>query len=285
MRLRIGPAGPLYDAPFQADYPAPERFGRVLDFVAGHGFGAYGLSTQAHLAGHFLEWRQASLPGIDVHYLNLVTHPLDSPTFSRGGWRVHASAALQARRLHDAATGGMSSYTILSPGTDVPWDLLVREAGLARDSTPGVPLHYMNGPPGSVLGNVETLLDFCRDAQVAPTLHAGNQYLAGHVMDAEAWSRILKRVDGPILALYGAYSGEAPTRGLGSFGPGAKPPALPLLAALRGLGRDATLLVQGDRPEADAWGVGCAWAQVAGLDAPVLGNQFRFLHRRVMVPS
>lgn len=298
LKTRIGPLGQLYDAPFQADLVAPRRFATVADFLVGHGFRTYGLSTQTRIHPSQLPaWRQcAADAGLDVQLVSTVSNPLDSPTFTDGQVRLHASAEVHARRHEQAAAGGMKSYTIISPTTSaVTLDDLAREVGYIRDRTKGnrVTLRYMNGPTGtSLLPDLDKLLEFCTDNDVRPTLHGGLDFaVTGRQRSVDEWRMLLKAAGPETLLCYANYRPD-PAGGLGisiyDDESTASPQATPILqAALEA--RNTTVLVQGDRPEADALGVMRTQAELEGRDIGELlsGLSFRQKHRRVasLVPG
>lgn len=289
LQARIGPLGQLYDAPFQTDVPAAERFGKVLDFVVGHGFPVYGLTTKTHIHSSHLPTfaecaRQAHL---DVHYL-AHTHPLDSPPFG-DGHRLHASAAVQSRRLHHARLGKMASFTMVPPkATTCTRAELEAEVGTVRDHADSAQdLRIMNGPPGHLLANVEELLDFTRSVGIDPTINLSNEFLAtGVARELDQWSTILSKVPAGTLFCYANYRvkpGMAPKLTIYNDDSDASPPIRPLLAAALAKNIHPVILVQGDRPEADALGVMRAQAALEGADmASIQGNlKLTRLHRRV----
>jgi hypothetical protein len=288
LQARIGPLGQLYDAPFQPDVPAAERFGKVLDFVTGHGFPVYGLTTKTHIHSSHLPIfaecaRQAHL---EVHYL-AHTHPLDAPPF-RDGHRLHASTAVQVRRLQHARLGEMASFTLVPPkATACTLDELEAEVGAVRDQADGTHVRVMNGPSGHLLANVEALLDFCHGAGVEPTVNVSNDYLAtGAVRDEDQWSTVLNRIPAGSLFCYANYRvkpGMAPKITIYNDDSDASPPIRPLLSAALTKNLHPIILVQGDRPEADALGVLRAQAALEGADMAGLQGNLRLtrLHRRV----
>jgi hypothetical protein len=287
LQARIGPLGQLYDAPFQTDVPAAERFGKVLDFVVGHGFPVYGLTTKTRLHHSQLPTfstcaRQA---GLEVHCITH-THPMDSPAIGR---RLHASAAMQAQRLRHARSGGMATLTLLPPKAGAcTLDEFAREVATVRDQFEDRhDLRVMNGPPGRLVATVEDLTDFCRQAQVSPTVHVSHDYFArGSARSIDEWKAIVGSLPPEPLLCYANYRvlpGSPPRLTIYNDDSDATPPIRPLLEAAFARAIHPTILVQGDRPEADALGVLRAAAAVEGADLAAIQHDLKLtrLHRRV----
>lgn len=287
LQARIGPLGQLYDAPFQTDVPAAERFGRVLDFVVGHGFQVYGFSTKTHLHHSQLPTfstctRQA---GLEVHCV-AHTHPMDSPAIGR---RLHASTAMQAQRLRYARAGGMATLTLLPPKVGAcTTDEFAREVATVRDQVEDRhDLRVMNGPPGRLLATVEELTDFCRQAEANPTVHVAHDFLArGSPRSVDEWNTIVGTLPAEPLFCYANYRiqpGTAPRLTIYNDDSDAAPPIRPLLEAAFARALHPTILVQGDRPEADALGVLRAQAAIEGADLAAIQHDLKLtrLHRRV----
>lgn len=292
LSAKIGPLGQLYDAPFQADLPVPARFEKVLDFVSGHGFAIYGLPAKTHIhASQFAAFGECARNAhLEVHYVSHLSHPLDSPPFQNGPL-LHASAEVQARRLQNAQTAGMRSYTMHPPrGSACSLDQLEAEVGMIRDIAGHVAtdLRISNGPSGEhLLSSLEELRDFCRRTGIQPTINAASDFLAnGVARDTDNWSHVMAGLASETLFCYGNHRIRpgAPVRlTIYNDDSDASPPIRPLLQAAFERNLRPQVLVYGDRPEADALGVLRAQAAIEGVDLAELQGRLSHtrMHRRV----
>ncbi|MHB8632584.1 MAG: hypothetical protein ACYDBQ_01265 [Thermoplasmatota archaeon] len=295
LQARIGPLGQLYDAPLRADIPVPERFDNVLDFVAGLAFPIYGLSTKAHIrTTQFPAFGQCARQAqLGVHCVSH-GHPMDSPPF-RDGPRRHASAEVQAKRFQNAAAAGLLSFTVHPPkAAACTLDQLEAEVGKILDSVrPGeTPLRICNGPTGDhLLPTVEDLLDFCKQTRIQPTISVANEFLAtGLARDVDSWLPVMHRVPEETLFLYANYrlrNGQTPKLTIFNDDSNAHPPVGPMLDAAEATKRRPSILVYGDRPEADALGVLRLQAALEGVDLATLQTDRKHTrrHRRIATVS
>ena len=288
----VGPLGQLYDAPYQTDLPVPARFEKVLDFVAGHGFSIYGLPTKTHIhATQFPAFGDTvRKAGLEVHYVSLLSHPLDSPPF-QGGPLLHASAEVQARRLQNAQRGGMRSYTMHPPRTSAcRLDQLEAEVGSIQDRAgpTGVQLRMANGPSREHhLSSFEDLIDFCRRTGIQPTMGVANEFLANSIeRDTDDWMQVMADLPNETLFFYGNHriqAGCTPRLTIYNDDSDAAPKVRPLLEAAWARKLEPQILVYGDRPEADALGVLRMQADIEGANLGELQGRLKLtrMHRRI----
>jgi hypothetical protein len=286
---KIGPLGQLYDAAFRTDLPVPDRFEKVLDFVAGHGFPVYGIPTRTHIHRTHLHALAtcASKAGVELHYVAMSGHPLDSPIFLLGP-HFHSTIAIEARRLENAALGGMKSYTMFPPkAVACRLDQFESQVGMILDEAGRtVPLRICNAPSQEYnLSSLEDLLDFCRRTGTQPTIAVANAFLAtGKEQDVDTWKSILAKLQAPAVITFGNYRirpGMPPLLTIYDGDDRSTPRIAPVLEAAMACNLDARVLVYGDRPEADALGVLRLQAELEGADLTSQGLRHTRSHRRV----
>jgi hypothetical protein len=198
---------------------------------------------------------------VETHAVGFGSHPLDRPYFNTGRLLIHASRHVLAWEFQTAALAGMASYTLTGPRRDLAGpELVIEDCAAILDEAPrdvSCRLRLSNGPtPNHAFRRILDARDAVRGVPgLGLTYHLGAEhYTDPKQRGIDDYRATLRELPPDTLFVYGNCHIDEHGLGWADYHAGrpAAPDPVPFLHALREVGRPATLLVAGIKPEFDA---------------------------------